>query len=123
MLNGEHYAASNDLSIDQINDHALSIADYEKALDVHTRVLRWVLSPDNLDTHARAMFMHAHAYGKIREALSILMAEFVRIDRDIPASEPQLWTEWATYWQRGFDPIGTNQLQPSPDSIEQLPNC
>jgi hypothetical protein len=113
----EAIGAPRELSIDQLYDDVLSVEDYEKALALHTYVLRWVLAPENLDTHSRTMFMYACAHGKIGSAVTILMGEFGRADSTISPSEPSIWIEWSNYWQRGFDPIGTN---PAPSSVNQI---
>lgn len=111
-------STTSELSVDQIYDEVLSSADQEKAYDLHMYVLNWVLSPNNLSQHGRAMFMYTCAHGEIGKALSVLMNEFSHPDSEILPTEPPLWIEWANYWQRGFDPNIRPHLEPSLDSIE-----
>lgn len=109
MTSNEFATPAIDISIEQINDVELNDVDYEVASEYHDYVIDWVLSPNNLTMHARAMFMYQCAQGHIGSALTVLMNEFGRPDSTIAPSEPPIWIEWAMYWQRGFDPARRNR--------------
>jgi hypothetical protein len=95
---------TSDFTIESIDRNFLTREDYVRATDLHSYLVEWALKPGNLPVNISVTFLYACSREDIGGALKLLLGEFSDIDSTIPPSEPDIWTEWAAYWQRGFRP-------------------
>ena len=110
--------AAEDKKFLQKYEEPLSDEEVMRARKLNMELSIWTLAHQNLDFHTRSMFMYTRAQGKIGSAVLVLMNEFIRPGSNIPPTEPPKWLEWAGYWQRGFDTMKNERVEPTPTTTE-----